>query len=132
MFAWLGGCWQEHAQKAAWLYSVVSTCICPHCVSRLHTVKHVAAFSSSSCAILLSDSLLAVIRVLASNLHTTTPSLQQGIGMQVLAYDIAENPAVVAMGIPYMSIEEILPQADVVTLHVPLLPSTYELMNRPR
>lgn len=35
-------------------------------------------------------------------------------------------------GIPYMSIEEILPLADVVSLHVPLLPSTYQIMNRPR
>jgi D-lactate dehydrogenase len=52
--------------------------------------------------------------------------------MKVLAYDIRPNPAVEAMDIPYLSIEEILPQADVVSLHVPLLPSTYELMNKPR
>lgn len=56
----------------------------------------------------------------------------KGIGMKVLAYDIRPNPAVEAMDIPYLSIEEILPQADVVSLHVPLLPSTYELMNKPR
>ena len=56
----------------------------------------------------------------------------QGIGMKVLAYDIRPNPAVEAMDIPYLSVEEILPQADVVSLHVPLLPSTYEFMNRPR
>jgi len=56
----------------------------------------------------------------------------QGIGMRVLAYDIKPNPAVEAMEIPYASIEEILPQADVVSLHVPLLPSTFEIMNKPR
>lgn len=58
--------------------------------------------------------------------------LVQGIGMNVLAYDIAHNPAVDAMDIPYLSLEEILPVADVVSLHVPLLPSTYEIMNKPR
>jgi D-lactate dehydrogenase len=58
--------------------------------------------------------------------------LLQGIGMRVLAYDIVPNPKVQEMDIPYMSIEEILPQADVVSLHVPLLPSTYEIMNKPR
>jgi D-lactate dehydrogenase len=52
--------------------------------------------------------------------------------MKVLAYDVRPNPAVEAMDIPYMSLEEILPVADVVSLHVPLLPSTYEIMNKPR
>ena len=52
--------------------------------------------------------------------------------MRVLAYDIQPNPAVQAMDIPYSSIEDILPQADVVSLHVPLLPSTYQIMNKPR
>jgi phosphoglycerate dehydrogenase-like enzyme len=52
--------------------------------------------------------------------------------MRVIAYDIFQNPKVLEMDIPYMSIEEILPQADVVSLHVPLLPSTYEIMNKPR
>jgi D-lactate dehydrogenase len=53
----------------------------------------------------------------------------QGLGMKVLAYDIRPNPKVEAMGIPYASVEEILPQADVVSVHVPLLPSTYHFIN---
>jgi hypothetical protein len=56
----------------------------------------------------------------------------QGIGMNVMAYDVAKNPAVEQMGVPYMSIEDMLPIADVVSLHVPLLPSTYHIMNKPR
>jgi D-lactate dehydrogenase len=56
----------------------------------------------------------------------------QGIGMNVMAYDIAKSPAVEQMGVPYMSIEDMLPIADVVSLHVPLLPSTYHIMNKPR
>jgi phosphoglycerate dehydrogenase-like enzyme len=54
----------------------------------------------------------------------------QGLGMKVLAYDIRPNPKVEAMGIPYMSVEEILPQADVVSVHVPLLPSTYHFIDQ--
>lgn len=58
--------------------------------------------------------------------------LFKGIGMNVMAYDIAKSPAVEQMGVPYMSIEDMLPIADVVSLHVPLLPSTYHIMNKPR
>lgn len=52
--------------------------------------------------------------------------------MEVLAYDPYKNPAVEAMGVPYMSLEEMLPQADVVSLHVPLLPATYHIINKER
>jgi D-lactate dehydrogenase len=48
----------------------------------------------------------------------------KGIGMRVLAYDLRPNPAVQAMGVEYATVEEILPQADLVSLHMPLLPST--------
>jgi D-lactate dehydrogenase len=50
----------------------------------------------------------------------------------VIAYDIRENPAVVALGIPYMSKEEVLAQSDILSLHVPLLPSTYHIIDRTR
>eukprot|EP00878_Enallax_costatus_P017913 GHUV01018835.1.p1 GENE.GHUV01018835.1~~GHUV01018835.1.p1 ORF type:complete len:293 (+),score=47.53 GHUV01018835.1:318-1196(+) len=56
----------------------------------------------------------------------------KGLGMDVMAYDIKPNPAVEALGIPYMSIEEMLPQCDVVSLHVPMLPSTYKIINKER
>lgn len=53
----------------------------------------------------------------------------QGIGCKVIAYDIYQNPKVLEMGIPYQSIEEMLPQCDIVSLHCPLLPSTHHLIN---
>ena len=56
----------------------------------------------------------------------------QGLGMEVLAYDIHQNPAVEEMGIPYHDMDYILPRADVISLHVPLLPSTYHLINKER
>ncbi|GLC50489.1 hypothetical protein PLESTB_000385200 [Pleodorina starrii] len=54
----------------------------------------------------------------------------KGIGCQVLAYDVYRNPKVEAMGIPYVSLDEMLPRADILTLHCPLLPSTTHLINR--
>jgi D-lactate dehydrogenase len=48
----------------------------------------------------------------------------RGIGMRVLAYDVRPNPAVQRMGVEYCSVDEALPQADIVSLHMPLLPST--------
>jgi D-lactate dehydrogenase len=36
------------------------------------------------------------------------------------------------MGIPYYPLEELLPMCDIVTLHCPLLPSTYHLMDARR
>lgn len=53
-----------------------------------------------------------------------------GIGMKVLAYDIRHNPKVEALGVPYMDIDEILPQADIVSVHVPLMPSTYHFIDK--
>lgn len=56
----------------------------------------------------------------------------QGFGGKVIAYDIRENPAVTALGIPYVSKEEVLEEADIISLHVPLLPSTYHIIDRNR
>jgi D-lactate dehydrogenase len=56
----------------------------------------------------------------------------QGLGMDVLAYDVRQNPAVEAMGIPYHDLDYILPRADIISLHVPLLPATYHLINKDR
>ncbi len=35
-----------------------------------------------------------------------------------------------ALGVPYKSVEEILPQADVISIHVPLLPSTHHFLDK--
>ncbi|KXZ56322.1 hypothetical protein GPECTOR_1g284 [Gonium pectorale] len=54
----------------------------------------------------------------------------KGIGCNVLAYDVRPNPKVEAMGIPYVTMDELLPQCDIITLHCPLLPSTFHLINK--
>ncbi|MDX1962946.1 MAG: 2-hydroxyacid dehydrogenase [Pirellulales bacterium] len=52
-----------------------------------------------------------------------------GFGCRVLAHDVVENPACVAAGVQYASLPDVLAQADIITLHCPLLPSTYHLIN---
>jgi len=56
----------------------------------------------------------------------------KGIGCKVIAYDVKPNPAVEAMGIEYMPLDEMLPLCDIVTLHCPLLPSTRHIINKDR
>lgn len=58
--------------------------------------------------------------------------IARGLGMNVLAYDVKENPDLVADGVRYAPIEEVLAQADIVTLHLPSLPATYHFLNRER
>jgi D-lactate dehydrogenase len=59
---------------------------------------------------------------------TLVPILK-GFGCKVLAYDVYENPELVAMGVSYVKLETLLAQSDIVSLHCPLLPSTYHLIN---
>ena len=58
----------------------------------------------------------------------------QGFGMTILYHDLARaNPAVEAeLGATYMPLEELLPKADFVSLHVNLSPQTQGLINAER
>lgn len=60
--------------------------------------------------------------------------LGKAIGMQVVYHDIARNEAMeTSLQATYcQSVEEVLKQADVVSLHVPLLPTTRHLINTER
>lgn len=54
----------------------------------------------------------------------------KGFGMKIIAYDVFHDDAFAAqMGFPYMSLEELLAQSDVITIHCPYLPSTHHLIN---
>lgn len=55
--------------------------------------------------------------------------IAHGFGMNLLGWDIAENPACVGMGMEYVDQERLFAEADVITLHVPLLESTRHLID---
>ncbi|MEK2492936.1 2-hydroxyacid dehydrogenase [Kitasatospora purpeofusca] len=52
-----------------------------------------------------------------------------GFGTELLGWDIAENPACLDLGMTYTELPELLSRADLVSLHVPLLPSTHHLID---
>ncbi|MFI1099944.1 2-hydroxyacid dehydrogenase [Streptomyces melanogenes] len=56
--------------------------------------------------------------------------IAHGFGMNLLGWDVAENPACVELGMKYVEKDELLAEADVVSLHVPLLPSTHHVIDR--
>ena len=53
----------------------------------------------------------------------------KGFGMTVLAYDTYENPDLKDL-VTYVPLEELLKRSDLVSLHCPLFPSTYHMINR--
>jgi D-lactate dehydrogenase len=54
-------------------------------------------------------------------------------GMKVIAYDVRSDVALKEKyGVQFMSLEEVLEQADIISLHVPYLPSTHHLINAER
>lgn len=55
--------------------------------------------------------------------------IMNGFGCNLLAYDIQENPEIVKMGAKYVPLPALLGQSDVISLHCPLLPSTYHMLN---
>ncbi len=52
-----------------------------------------------------------------------------GFGCRVLAFDLRPNQDCVSLGVEYVSESEVLSNADIVTLHCPLTPKTYHLIN---
>ncbi|HDL21324.1 MAG TPA: hydroxyacid dehydrogenase [Nitrospirae bacterium] len=54
-------------------------------------------------------------------------------GMKVIAYDLRpDNALSKEFGVTFTNLEDVLQQADVISLHVPYLPSTHHLINAER
>jgi D-3-phosphoglycerate dehydrogenase / 2-oxoglutarate reductase len=76
----------------------------------------------------LRDKTLAVIGT--GRVGKETAARARGFGMRVVAHDVIEDAAWAAgVGVTYRPLAEALAQADVVTLHTPLLPATRHLLN---
>ncbi len=52
-----------------------------------------------------------------------------GIGCKVIAHDIEPNIELISKGVRYLPLAELWPQADIISLHCPLIPETYHLIN---
>lgn len=59
--------------------------------------------------------------------------IAHAMGMTVIAYDVKPNPALTEdYGVRYMEINELLREADVISLHVPYMKGTHHLINDER
>jgi len=64
------------------------------------------------------------------NIGQSMAAKSKGLGLKVIAYDpYANAEAARAAGVPLMSLEEMLPQTDILSLHVPATPETKNLVN---
>ena len=61
---------------------------------------------------------------------TVVVGILQGFGCETLTYDPHPKPECEALGGRYVSLEELLAQSDIVTLHCPLKPETRHLIDR--
>ncbi len=52
-----------------------------------------------------------------------------GFGCKLIAYDIFESEEVKQMGIPYVTLEEMWQQADVISLHAPLTDENFHMID---
>lgn len=58
--------------------------------------------------------------------------LTKAFGCRLIGYDVVQNPAALALGMEYTTLEELFAESDIVTLHAPLLESTKCIVNRER
>lgn len=55
--------------------------------------------------------------------------IMNGFGCKLLAYDVYQNPQCLELGVEYMPLKEVLTMSDIISLHCPLLPETFHLIN---
>jgi D-lactate dehydrogenase len=55
--------------------------------------------------------------------------IMHGFGCPLLGYDVMQNKACLELGMRYVSLNELLAQADIVSLHAPLTPETHHMIN---
>jgi D-lactate dehydrogenase len=60
---------------------------------------------------------------------TLTAKILHGFGCRLLGYDVFPSPDCQALGLQYVALPELFAASDIVSLHCPLLPETYHLIN---
>jgi len=59
---------------------------------------------------------------------TAFAHIMQGFGSQIICYDKVINKECLALGTKYVSLNELLSNSDIISLHCPLLPETYHII----
>ncbi|MEU4995242.1 2-hydroxyacid dehydrogenase [Streptomyces sp. NPDC021622] len=54
--------------------------------------------------------------------------IAHGFGMSLLGWDIAQNPVCLELGMKYVEKDQLFAEADLISLHVPLLPATRHIV----
>jgi D-lactate dehydrogenase len=76
----------------------------------------------------LKDKTIGVVGAGSIGLHVIR--IARGLGMRALAFDVRQIPLIAeVLGFEYVEMDRLLAEAHVVSLHVPLTPQTYHLMN---
>lgn len=60
---------------------------------------------------------------------TALANIMQGFGCRILAYDIVQSEYCHGIDVIYTSLENLLAESDIVSLHVPLTPETHHMIN---
>ncbi|MFF7452290.1 MULTISPECIES: NAD(P)-dependent oxidoreductase [unclassified Streptomyces] len=60
---------------------------------------------------------------------TAFTRIAHGFGMRLLGWDVMENSECLALGMEYVERDRLFAEADLVSLHVPLLPDTHHLVD---
>ncbi|MBI2775371.1 hydroxyacid dehydrogenase [Candidatus Dependentiae bacterium] len=63
------------------------------------------------------------------NIGSNVIRIAHCLGMKTIAFDIVQNPELKEFGTIYLSLEELLKTADIVSIHVPLTEKTHHLIN---
>ncbi len=53
-----------------------------------------------------------------------------GFGCNVVAYDVQKSDELIKQGVRYSSLDDLLANSDIVSLHCPLIPQTLHILNR--
>lgn len=64
------------------------------------------------------------------NIGAAFAKIAKGFGAKILAYDITENQELKDLGIEYVSLDKLLSESDIISLHCPLMDSTHHLINK--
>lgn len=55
--------------------------------------------------------------------------IMHGFGCRVLAHDVVRQPALEALGVTYVPLDQLFAESHVISLHCPLTPQTHRLVN---